>query len=777
MANAFTGDVRRHLRHLFEAGSAVGLTDGQLLERFATTDSDSAESAFETILTRHGSTVLTVCRQVLGDAHAAEDAFQATFLVLIRRAGSLRLRENGSLGPWLYGVAYRTALKARQSTFRRHAREHRAAVPETRAGEGAATVERDDLGAALHEEINRLPARYRAPIVLCYFEGRTHDEAAAALRWPVGTVRSYLSRARDRLRSRLTRRGLAPAGWIRAASIETVARAEVPAALRNATIAAAIRGTPAATVATLANLMLRSLLMTRVKLAAATLCTVLIVVSLGYALSGAPGSQPPNPSDPRSSRIAATPTQPQPRLRASWKEKDARVEVFSPDARYVVSSGGEGCRLRDTATGRVRAVLTTGPQQLHGALFSPDGRFLFAKVGSDRYKPVWTYDLKVWAIAGGELYATFPYISDGINVHTHDFAVSGDGKAFAFLDHSERLPMKVESGKIMVNRNEYDITFNLNPGLPRVRLWDMPHWKETAILDGGSHMVFSPDGKTLITGPRDWKDPVARVWDVGTGRLRAEFDSGAPWVKPLTFSPDGKYLAIGNSKKQVLRELSSGREWSVAAPYPGNNAPRFRKDGRLLLPSGFPNVDGRLLFPNGMLDTAVPADQGKGYACYDLATLPPRGLALEPGERVIAPDVSRYATVLSRGGMWGSASVVLHDLPSSRESGHIEIPGLIGAGFSPDGRRLALLSGRNAATTPGSETRYVLEIRLLDPTTARVLVTIPSPGETWGNYGWTFSPDGRYLAIHHRTGSNISRPGDAEPNERPMNLDIWEIPY
>ena len=291
-------------------GVAVGLTDGELLERFASTDSDSAESAFETILARHGSTVLTVCRQVLGDAHAAEDAFQATFLVLVRRAGSLRVHEGRSLGPWLYGVAYRTALKARRCNVRRRrAREHRAAVPEARAGQGATTVERDDLGAALHEEVNRLPTRYRAPVVLCYFEGRTHDEAAAALNWPVGTVRSCLSRARELLRSRLARRGLAPAGWTVASWFDGAARADVPSALKDATLTAAIQGTPAAAVDSLVGLVLRSLFIARFRTAAAAVGLVLMTVGVGAIAAGSrrgrsrprpPGSRPDLRGRPRS---------------------------------------------------------------------------------------------------------------------------------------------------------------------------------------------------------------------------------------------------------------------------------------------------------------------------------------------------------------------------------------------------------------------------------------------------------------------------------------------
>src|SRR5262245_40906952 len=181
MGSASVGDVRRHFGRLFGAGSAVGLTDGDLLERFAQRRDETAEAAFETLLARHGALVLTVCRQLLGESHTAEDAFQATFLVLVQRASSLRIRQPGSLGPWLYGVAYRIALKARQGAARRRARERRAAGP--RVERASDKIENDELQVLLHEEVSRLPAKYRAPVVLCYFEGRTHDEAAAALHW------------------------------------------------------------------------------------------------------------------------------------------------------------------------------------------------------------------------------------------------------------------------------------------------------------------------------------------------------------------------------------------------------------------------------------------------------------------------------------------------------------------------------------------------------------------------------------------------------------------
>jgi len=302
MASASARELGRHLCRLFDAGTAVGLTDAELLERFALRRDDAAEAAFETLLARHGAMVLNVCRQVLGDSHAAEDAFQATFLVVVRRAGSLRVRKPGSLGPWLYGVAYRIALKARQSSARRRARERRTAMPAFATSSVA--LEDDELQALLHEEVDRLPSKYRAPVVLCYFEGRTHDEAAAALRWPVGTVRGRLARARDRLRARLTRRGLSPGGWIETSLMAPAFRIEPSAPLLEATIAAAIKGTAAGAVDAMANLMLRSLLVARFKLAAALLSIVLMTAGFGLAFCGAPASQARRRPEPATARVA-----------------------------------------------------------------------------------------------------------------------------------------------------------------------------------------------------------------------------------------------------------------------------------------------------------------------------------------------------------------------------------------------------------------------------------------------------------------------------------------
>src|SRR5262245_22663606 len=201
MANAQAAPVIRFLRHLAAVHGAADRPDGQLLHRFA---SQGDEGAFAALVRRHGPMVLAVCRRVLNDTHAAEDCFQATFLTLARKAGSLRQPE--SLGPWLYGVACRTALKAKEQAARRRASERLAAVTGSRQApdEFAAS----DLRHALDEAIVALPEKYRTPVVLHCLQGLTLAEVARQLACPAGTVATRLARAREQLRARLTRRGL-----------------------------------------------------------------------------------------------------------------------------------------------------------------------------------------------------------------------------------------------------------------------------------------------------------------------------------------------------------------------------------------------------------------------------------------------------------------------------------------------------------------------------------------------------------------------------------------
>jgi RNA polymerase sigma factor (sigma-70 family) len=223
MASLRDGSLARSIGQLYEGGASGGLTDGQLLDRVAA-GGEAAASAFEGIVARHGPIVLGVCRRALDDPNDAQDAFQATFLVLARRAGSIRRGE--ALASWLFGVARRVCARSQRDATRRRLHERRAAE-QMSPSEQPVGDRRDH--AALHEEIARLPERYRLPVILCYLEGLTYEAAADRLRCPLGTLSTRLSRARERLKSRLVRRGLTASAGLLAAS--GVASAAVPEGL------------------------------------------------------------------------------------------------------------------------------------------------------------------------------------------------------------------------------------------------------------------------------------------------------------------------------------------------------------------------------------------------------------------------------------------------------------------------------------------------------------------------------------------------------------------
>ena len=218
------------LLRVLRAHDTEGRTDGQLLERFLV---HQDEAAFVALVRRHGPMVLGVCHRILGNDADSEDAFQATFLVLVRKAPSLTSRS--ILGDWLHGVARHTALKAKAAATHRQAKEHAMARPHATAEEV-----RNDWLPLLDEEVARLPEKFRLPIVLCDLEGKTRREAAEQLGWPEGTVAGRLARARTMLAKGLTRRGLVFSGSALAIALaQTVASACVPASLVGSTVKAA----------------------------------------------------------------------------------------------------------------------------------------------------------------------------------------------------------------------------------------------------------------------------------------------------------------------------------------------------------------------------------------------------------------------------------------------------------------------------------------------------------------------------------------------------------
>ena len=256
MASAGFGTAFRHLRALFEGGSALTLEDGQLLARYG---SERDEIAFEALVTRHGPMVLTICRAVLRNEHDVEDAFQATFLVLAKKASSIR--GSDALGGWLHRVAYRASVQASVEAVRRRRKEAEASAMARSTG----SQPDPELGAILHEEIDRLPEGQRLPVVLCDLEGLTCEQAARQLRWTVPTLRNRLADGRRRLKARLTRRGLlAPAIGALLASNTSAA---VPEALVRSAVSAATAGTASSGAVLLTHTLLRGMLMTKLKIA------------------------------------------------------------------------------------------------------------------------------------------------------------------------------------------------------------------------------------------------------------------------------------------------------------------------------------------------------------------------------------------------------------------------------------------------------------------------------------------------------------------------------
>lgn len=236
MANARLkfGETAQQIEVLWTAGTLAGFSDVQLLKRFAQARDATAESAFRELVQRHGPMVLGVCRQVLRHSHDVDDAFQATFLVLVRKARAIQVRD--SLGPWLYSVAHRTALRARATAAR-----YRTADAEQIEAAGSSEDDsyKVDLRPLLIEELSLLPGKYRDPIVLCHLEGKTHEEAARLLHWPVGTLSGRLSRGRRILKVRLERRGLTASSTMLGAVWLADSASALPRALLDAAIATA----------------------------------------------------------------------------------------------------------------------------------------------------------------------------------------------------------------------------------------------------------------------------------------------------------------------------------------------------------------------------------------------------------------------------------------------------------------------------------------------------------------------------------------------------------
>jgi RNA polymerase sigma factor (sigma-70 family) len=300
VANGWHRGVWRYAHTLFNEGVIGDVADAQLLDRFVTVGGEAGEMAFEALVERHGPMVLRICRTILRDRDDADDAFQATFLVLARQAASIRSR--ASVASWLHGVARRVASSARSAASRRREHERKAADLVEPFVVGPRW---DDLAQVVHEEIDQLPERFRAPIVLCDMQGLTEGQAARRLGRPIGTIRSQLNRGRERLRCQLIRRGMAPASVVplvaragcsaNAVVAPRLVSSTIPSAMQFAVARATTAGTVSAAAAALAEEFLGSMLMARIKYT-----VMAALVAIGIATAGAFALEPHGEKTPSS---------------------------------------------------------------------------------------------------------------------------------------------------------------------------------------------------------------------------------------------------------------------------------------------------------------------------------------------------------------------------------------------------------------------------------------------------------------------------------------------
>jgi RNA polymerase sigma factor (sigma-70 family) len=553
MPNRATNRALGQLHKLLSPG--YHLTDEQLLQRFVT---QRDESAFAALFKRHGSMVLGVCLSVLRHTQDAEDACQASFLVLVRKAASIRARE--SVASWLHGVAYRLARKLEATRARKHAEETHDRPPPNPIDE----LNWREVREIIHVELQRLPRTYQLPIILCYLEGQTQDEAAKRLAWTAATLKGRLDRGREMLRRRLTRRGLA----LEVTLLSTILiPASSPAALASATVRAAVMLTSgqflgkqiSAQAAALVQDGIKAMLVTKLKMMAGLVLTLgTLVGSVGWAALQA---------DNKQHRVARHDETKAFQVMESEKTKQeisSRVDLhgdplpsaavarigtirfvpdtsrglplastmaYTPDGKYLVCRTGEAVSFFDSKTGKEMRRIEVQGHEFYSFAFSPNGKWL-ATLGSQN--PTVTNEVCLWDVA---TLKEVHRITDAI-IRTPDWSRGMGSIAFA------------PDGK----------TFAATKASGAIHLWDIASWQEKPELSVGEHFFyhFLPDGKTLILANHDG----FRWWDISTAKEIRRLDKiqTEPSLR-LSVSPDGKRLAVlGKINVLHLLNAATGEE-------------------------------------------------------------------------------------------------------------------------------------------------------------------------------------------------------------------------
>ncbi len=772
--------VLRQLR-LRSDPRAAGASDAELLTRFA---ARRDEDAFAALLARHGPMVLGVGRRVLGRDHDAEDVFQAAFLLLARKAGSVRKPE--SVACWLHGVARRLAVKLKAQVARRQAREKQAAdMRRTAAGAPAAWQE---LQAVLDDALRQVPGKYRSALVLCYLEGKTQEEAARQLGCRVGTVKSWLARGRKLLQDRLARRGVAlSAGALATALAASSAPAAVPAALLAPTFRAALRVAAGAAAAEVVSPHVAALVQNGLKFLLTARLRALALLGFALVLLGSGAgvlayrAATPGPPDEREARGPENGTQegaPRPAPRAprppddvpppgalarlgatTFRHADLVERVaFSPDGKALATWSGRTFWLWETDTGRLARRVPLHQADLRCLAFFPDGRSLAVLDSGEDRLHLWDFASREEPPAG---------IARRCPAWPTCCAVSADGKVLALggarpgEETGTIRVYRVEAGEEL-RRLEEVCRFPCPPGTGR--------W-----------LVLSPDGGRLLSagaapqraaegGPVPGRADEAVLWDVAAGKelYRLPVPAAPLYASPVpaVFSPDGRTLALAARDRTIrLWDVAAGREHLRLATQPGAVVClAFSPDGKTLA-SGGPGPAIR--FWDASDGRPVGEAKSKAGTVTSLTFSPDgRALASSALNRVCLWDVASGAEAFAEVGH-ESVVVALALADDGRTAATADGNGVLRLWEAETGRelrRLAADAGRSCALAfpPGGRTvawANGAAFRLWDVATGEELQRRNLGPGAGPARAWAFSPDGRVLAA-------------AGPNQA---LRLWDV--
>jgi RNA polymerase sigma factor (sigma-70 family) len=582
MAGGKPHPVLRFVRRLVPAGPGGDPTDRQLLQRVA---GHREEAAFAALVQRHGPMVLGVCRRILHDPHDADDAFQATFLVLARKAGSLARPEK--LANWLYGVACRTAARAKADAARRRTHERQCPdmpSPEARSDSGESFHE---FRPALDEELRRLPEKYRAPLVLCYLDGRTYAETARVLGWAEGTVSGRLARAREVLRGRLTRRGVTlSAGAFALALSQVSAPAAVPPALADTAAKAAMlfaAGSAAAgagivpgPAAALAEGVLQTMLTAkRTIVAVLALVSCLLAGGAGlfaYHAWATPAARPPvaRPAEPPSEQATAAEV-----FRTFEKRVRDAKPLFIAYVREVARKEGEKTtRSYDAGTYQIKPDQGPGTLMRH---LKPDtlyGGSWFVGSGEHYYSPITRSGFFPWFGMERPMDLTQPPVAEFELVEPKAVAGPAGSKVIAYTLYVSTMAKTPE------NARRVTLWLDEKSLVPLKRTVSGPDLEVTERYYGfstgevpapfeGEPAGFVVSGRLSTRIKTDW---VATPWLVKGNQYRAEeqtrvlFDHGvkvtlAPGAE-FTVGTEGRVLQPTGGR--LVAELPGGDDYALA---------------------------------------------------------------------------------------------------------------------------------------------------------------------------------------------------------------------